>query len=77
MRPGSVTGNYWPETTLGDTREFVCNSRGGLLFRGVFRSVEGLMPGLNMAGEETYVAFEWVDEDTVYPVTAFRRDRER
>jgi len=23
------------------------------------------------------VAFEWVDEDTVYPVTALRRDRER
>ena len=33
--------------------------------------------GLNMAGEETFVAFEWVDEDTVYPVTAFRREQER
>ncbi len=30
--------------------------------------------GYNVAGEETYVVFEWIDDDTVYPVTAFRRE---
>ncbi|HQZ64417.1 MAG TPA: hypothetical protein PLY87_05045 [Planctomycetaceae bacterium] len=30
--------------------------------------------GYNLAGEETYVVFEWIDQDTVYPVTAFRRE---
>lgn len=29
--------------------------------------------GYNVAGEETYVVFEWIDPDTVYPVTAFRK----
>ena len=28
--------------------------------------------GYNVTGEETYVVFEWIDDDTVYPVTAFR-----
>ena len=29
--------------------------------------------GFNVRGEETYVVFEWIDRDTVYPITAFRR----
>ena len=31
--------------------------------------------GYNVAGEETYVVFEWIDDDTVYPVTSFRREQ--
>ena len=33
--------------------------------------------GNNVAGEETYVVFEWIDDDTVYPVTAFRREEQQ
>lgn len=33
--------------------------------------------GYNVAGEETYVVFEWIDDDTIYPVTAFRREELR
>jgi hypothetical protein len=33
--------------------------------------------GFNVAGKETYVVFEWIDDDAVYPVTAFRREEQR
>ena len=29
--------------------------------------------GYYVAGDEIYVVFEWIDDDTVYPVTAFRK----